>query len=193
MEQTGTDNDCDSGLIEKCREGDERAFRILVEQHRARLMATAVGMLGQGTDAEEVVQETFVRFYRAIDRFEGRSSLATYLTRIAMNEALKVIRKQKPWRFRLISRDDADSPIEEPVEFPTESPLEKSERAEQIRNAVQSLKPDFRNVVVLRFLNEYSTAQCAEILQIPPGTVMSRLSRALEKLGPVLQSIHENE
>lgn len=193
MGQSDTENVCDTALIERCRAGDERAFRLLVEQHRSRLMATAIGMLGHGTDAEDVVQETFVRFYRSLHRFEGRSAVATYLTRIAMNEALKIIRKQKPWRFRLLSRDDPDSPFEEAVEILPESLLEKSERVEQIRSAVQSLKPEFRNVVVLRFLNEYSTTQCAEILEIPQGTVMSRLSRALEKLGPVLQSIYENE
>ena len=110
-----------------------------------------------------------------------------------MNEALKVIRKQKPWRFRLLSRDNPDSPLEESVDIQSEPALEAEERAQQIRRAVQSLKPEFRNVVVLRFLNEYSTVECANILQIPQGTVMSRLSRALEKLGPILQSIYDHE
>ena len=67
------------------------------------------------------------------------------------------------------------------------------EKSGFLRQAVQTLKPEFRNVVVLRFLNEYSTAECASILEIPQGTVMSRLSRALEKLGPILQSVYENE
>ena len=110
-----------------------------------------------------------------------------------MNEALKVIRKQKPWRFRLLSRDDPDTPLEEPVKIHPQPRLEKEELAEQIRRAVQSLKPEFRNVVVLRFLSEYSTAECATILEIPQGTVMSRLSRALDKLGPILESVYENE
>lgn len=193
MEQSDPGQFSDSGLLELCREGDDQAFRLLVERFQPKLMATATGMVGPGHDAEEVVQEAFVRFYRSLHRFEGRSSLGTYLTRITMNEALKVIRKQKPWRFRLLSRDDPDTPLAEPIEFPSEPAMDKAERADLIRQAVQSLKPDFRNVVVLRFLNEYSTAECAQILEIPQGTVMSRLSRALEKLGPILQSVYENE
>ncbi len=193
MEQTEPETACDTGLIDQCRDGNERAFRLLVEKYKPRLMATAIGMLGPGADAEDAVQEAFVRFHRALHRFEGRSSVATYLTRITMNEALKIIRKQKPWRFRLLSRDDPGSPMEEPVDMQRVLPMEKSEKAEQVRKAVHALKPEFRNVVVLRFLNEYSTAQCAEILEIPQGTVMSRLSRALEKLGPILQSTYENE
>jgi len=193
MQQPDPGHISDSGLLERCRRGDNRAFRLLVDRFQPRLMATAIGMVGPGQDSEEIVQETFVRFYRSLDRFEGRSSLGTYLTRITMNEALKVIRKQKPLRFRLLSRDDPDSPLEEPVDVPETQVLEKEEQAEQIRRAVQSLKPEFRNVVVLRFLNEYSTAECAKILEIPQGTVMSRLSRALEKLGPALQPLYENE
>jgi RNA polymerase sigma-70 factor (ECF subfamily) len=193
MEQSDPGQFSDSGLLERCREGDDQAFRLLVERFQPKLMATAAGMVGPGHDAEEVVQEAFVRFYRALHRFEGRSSLGTYLTRITMNEALKVIRKQKPWRFRLLSRDDPDSLLAEPIEFPSEPAMDKTARADRIRQAVQSLNPEFRNVVVLRFLNEYSTAECAQILEIPQGTVMSRLSRALEKLSPILQSVYENE
>lgn len=191
--QTDPGHFSDSGLLEHCRKGDDQAFRLLVERFQPRLMATAIGMVGPGQDAEEVVQQAFIRFHRALDRFEGRASLGTYLTRITMNEALKVIRKQKQWRYRLLSRDDPDSPMEEPVAIQPLSTIEQEERAAQIRLAVQSLKPEFRNVVVLRFLNEYSTTECADILQVPQGTVMSRLSRALEKLGPVLQSFYEHE
>jgi RNA polymerase sigma-70 factor (ECF subfamily) len=181
----------DSVLLEQCRDGDEQAFGRLVAKYHPRLMASAIGMLGKTEDAEDAVQQTFIRFYGAMRRFEGRSSLATYLTRITMNESLKILRKQKPWRLRLVSRDDPENPVQEPLQFPEQADIERSEQAILIRKAVQSLKPEYRNVVVLRFLNEYSTAECAEILEIPQGTVMSRLSRALRKLGPVLQSIYE--
>jgi len=179
-------------LLEQSRMGDHHAFRQLVERFHGRLLATAMGMLRSAHDAEEVVQESFVRFYRAINRFEGRSELGTYLTRITMNESLKVIRKNKRWKFRLLSRDDPDSTVPDPVEVIKIQPMETKERAACIREAVQTLKPEFRNVVVLRFLNDYSTAECARILQIPAGTVMSRLSRALEKLGPALKHLNEH-
>ena len=179
-------------LLEQSRAGDHHAFRQLVDRFHGRLLATATGMLGSSHDAEEVVQESFVKFYRALSHFEGRSSMSTYLTRITMNEALKLIRKNRRWKFRLLSRDDPDTPAADPVIEPEQHHMEAVERATTIREAVKSLKPEFRDVVVLRFLNAYSTVECARILEIPPGTVMSRLSRALDKLGPTLQHLKDN-
>ena len=182
----------DSELLDRSRGGDMGAFRQLVERFHGRLLATATGMLGPGADAEEVVQETLIRFYRSLQRFEGRSALGTYLTRITMNEAVKAINRKKRWNMRFLSRDDPDKPLVDPVQELRDAPIEQAERIASIRNAVQSLKPEFRSVVVLRFLNEYSTLECSRILGIPPGTVMSRLSRALDKLSPTLKNLHEN-
>ena len=178
----------DAQLLEQCRSGDERAYRHVVERYQGRLLATATGMLGAGPDAESAAQDAFVLFFRNVDRFEGRSALGTYLTRIVMNQALKLQRKRRTWLYRFVSRDDVESPVAEPTSPPETAALEAQERAEQIRRAVQSLKPEFRSVVVLRFLNECSTEECARILGIPEGTVMSRLSRALDKLAPLLKN-----
>lgn len=180
----------DVQLLELCRSGDDRAFRQIVDRYHGRLLATAIGMLGGGPDAESVVQDAFLRFYRAIDRFEGRSALGTYLTRIAMNQALKMLKKRQSWLQRFVSRDDPDLPTVEGSVEPEVSGMEDRERALQIRAAVQTLKPEFRSVVVLRFLNECSTEECARILGIPEGTVMSRLSRALDKLAPILKNMN---
>ena len=180
----------DVQLLDLCRSGDDRAFRQIVDRYHGRLLATATGMLGPGPDAEAVASDAFLRFYRALDRFEGRSSLATYLTRIAMNQALKVLRKRQNWLVRFVSRDDPDGPAAEPAMVSESRELEDQERVELIRSAVQNLKPEFRSVVVLRFLNEYSTEECARVLGIPEGTVMSRLSRALDKLAPMLKNFN---
>ncbi len=182
----------DAELLELSKAGDSVAFRHLVDRFHGQLLATATGMLGPGTEAEEVVQETLIRFHRALQRFEGRSTLGTYLTRITMNEALKVINRRNRWYSRFLSRDDPDRPTVDPVEELGMCSLEQNERIDCIREAVQALKPEFRSVVVLRFLNDYSTEECANVLGIPPGTVMSRLSRALDKLGPTLKGLHEN-
>ena len=180
----------DLQLLERCRSGDDRAFRQIVERYYERLLATAVGMLGPGADADAVAQDAFLLFYKSLDRFEGRSSLGTYLTRIAMNQSLKTLRRRQSWLRRFVSRDDPDQASREPIlDEPLNRKLEGQERAERIREAVQSLKPEFRSVVVLRFLDERSTAECAKILQIPEGTVMSRLSRALDKLAPLLKTL----
>ena len=181
----------DQALLERCRDGDERAFRVIVDRYHGKLLATATGMLGPGGDAEAVVQDGLLRFYRGVGKFEGRSSLGTYLTRIVMNQALKRLRQRQRWYHRFLSSDDPEQRVAEAAD-PTEVRLvEETERAEQIRAAVQQLSPEFRSVVVLRFLNELSTEECARVLGIPPGTVMSRLSRALDKLAPLLKGINQ--
>lgn len=180
----------DETLLERCRNGDERAFRDLLDRYHGAMLATVVGMLGQGSDAESVVQDGFLRFYRSLGKFEGRSSLKTYLTRIVMNQALKQMRQRQRWYSRFLSSDDPDQGVGEASVAPEIGALEDEERAEAIRNAVQQLGPDFRSVVVLRFLNGCSTQECSEILGIPAGTVMSRLSRALDKLAPMLKDLN---
>lgn len=187
MANTSRPTPTDVELVASSRAGDHSSFRQLVERHHDRLQATALGMLGPCPEVDEVVQETFIRFYRSIARFEGRSSLPTYLTRITMNEANKAIRRRQRWQSRFFGRGDADPRLPETATAPKPHPLETSERIERVRGAVQRLKPPFREVVVLRFLNECSTDECARILGIPPGTVMSRLTRALEKLSPMLK------
>ena len=92
-------------LLRRAREGDDRAFRELVHRYEDRVAATIIGMLGPGPDAEDVGQETFVRLYRSLDGFRGDSSLATYVTRIAINQSLKAIRRRKSWTRRFIRRD----------------------------------------------------------------------------------------
>lgn len=180
----------DEDLLARCREGDGRAFREIVERYHGKLLATATGMLGAGMDAESVVQEGLLRFYRNVDKFEGRSALGTYLTRIVMNQALKQLRVRQRWYRRFLSSDDPELSLREGSEDADIAQVEEAERAAAIREAVQRLKPEFRSVVVLRFLNEYSTEECARVLGIPAGTVMSRLSRALDKLAPLLKDLN---
>ncbi len=86
-------------------EGDEEAFRCLVERYEGAVAATVIGMLGPGGEVDDVGQEVFVRFYRALDRFRGDSSLKTYLTRIAINLSLNELKRRRRWLDRFRSRD----------------------------------------------------------------------------------------
>ncbi|MBK1878702.1 RNA polymerase sigma factor [Pelagicoccus mobilis] len=180
----------DEALLDRCQKGDDRSFRALVDRHHGALFATAMGMLGSEADAESVVQDGFLRFYRNLDRFEGRSSLKTYLTRIVMNQALKQLQQRRRWYHRFLSSDDEETNLPEASAEPEVRQIETEELAAGVREAVQTLKPEFRSVVVLRFLNGCSTQECADILGVPPGTVMSRLSRALDKLAPLLKELN---
>jgi RNA polymerase sigma-70 factor, ECF subfamily len=171
-------------LVRRAAEGDEAAFRAIVERHESAVARTVTAMLGRGDEVDDVGQETFVRFARALPRFRGDAQLRTYLTRIAINlccEALDRRRRRKRWVRLLGTRDDP--PLEA---ADTADTTEGDERRELVRRAVDALDSKHRAVVVLRMLEERSTREVADILAVPEGTVMSRLKRALEKLAKTL-------
>ncbi len=178
----------DEELISRARAGDDTAFRRLVERYEGQVAATVVSMLGAGDEADDVGQETFIRFYRAMDNFRGESRLGTYLTRIAINLSLRAIKRRRTWVRRFVSRDAAAPPVSGPV-VDGVGEVESRSRAELVQRAIAGLSPVHRAVVVLRMIDGYSTRETAEMLGVPPGTVMSRLSRALEKLQVALEPL----
>lgn len=179
----------DDVLLERARTGDHRAFQQLVERYESKVAATVVSMLGRGAEADDVGQETFIRFYRAMDQFKGNAALGTYLTRIAINQSLKALRRRQRWTERFFSRDDEEVFVAEPVVAPRDD-VEEREQSELVQEALLRLGAKHRAVVVLRMLEGHSTRETADMLGIPEGTVMSRLSRALDQLehllGPML-------
>ncbi len=171
----------DAELIARARAGDDRAFAMLVERHEGAVAAAAIAMLGRGDDAEDVGQETFIRFHRALAEFRGESSLKTYLVHIAMNLSLNALRRRRRSLLRFVSRDQ--TPIEhvEPRPGPDRA-ADTAELEHVVRSAVARLGEKHRAVVVLRLLHDCSTRETATILGVPEGTVLSRLSRALREL-----------
>ncbi len=174
-------------LIDRARDGDEGAFRELVVRYEPLVAATAQGMLGRGPEAEDVGQETFVRFWRSLDRFRGDSSAGTYLTRIAMNLSLNVLKRRTRMRRWFAEGDLPDRA--DPSAFASRE-TETSETARVVGEAIRTLEPPHRAVVVLRLVQGLSTAETAAALGIPTGTVLSRLSRAQrllrQKLAPMM-------
>jgi len=182
----------DTALIDRARAGDEAAFRGLVERYESQVAATVVGMLGPGDEADDVGQETFMRFYQALSKFRGEAALGTYLTRIAMNLSLNAIKRRQRQRWRFWSRDDEKAPPEPSFDGRDERAAQECGQA--VHAALARLKPDFRAVVVLRTLDGYSTKETAELLEIAEGTVLSRLSRGMKQLETILKNeveIHE--
>lgn len=159
-----------------------------MERHQAAVARTIVGMLGSRDDADDAGQETFVRFFQSLDAFRGDSSVRTYLVRIAMTTALNALRSTRRRELRFVSDDSA---LEQAVDPSAPIVPTDDARATRIREALESLKPDHRAVVVLRLLEERSTKETAEILQIPEGTVLSRLSRAVLQLRTTLSPVWE--
>jgi RNA polymerase sigma-70 factor, ECF subfamily len=163
-----TSTPSDDALLTRARLGDAAAFRALVERYQSTVASVVIGMLGRGADADDVGQETFVRFHAALGDFRGDASLGTYLCRIAMNLSLNALKQRKRFALRFVSRDASPVPLAEPE-------VEAHELGEKQRP-----------VVVLRMLHEFSTNETASMLQLPPGTVMSRLARGLAELERLL-------
>jgi RNA polymerase sigma-70 factor (ECF subfamily) len=178
----------DDQLIQASREGDENAFKQLIKQYESRVAATVIGMLGNCPEAEDVGQETFIRFYNHLDKFRGDASVGTYLTRIAINLSLNELKRRKRKSlvfFRKLSDEDFDIADES-----NETGFDDNK--ELVQQSIQKLEPKFRSVVVLRLMDGYSTAETAEILKLPLGTVLSRLARGQQKLKKILSPYWES-
>jgi RNA polymerase sigma-70 factor (ECF subfamily) len=183
LDYSGTE---DLELVGRSREGDDSAFSELVRRYQQTVAKTVTGMLGAGDDAEDVGQQVFIRFFRALDDYRGEAALATYLTRIAINLSLNELKRRK--RMSLIFLRPPES-FPEKYEMKSENIESELDAEELVNKALQNLEPKFRSVVVLRMIQGYSTKETAEMLKLPLGTVLSRLSRAQEKLKDLLKDL----
>ncbi len=174
----------DQTLIARARLGDALAFRALVQRFEPMIASVIIGMLGAGDEADDVGQETFIRFHAALHQFRGDAAVSTYLRRIAMNLSLNALTRRKRAVRRLVSRDASSTPLNEPVVDAID--LEHAERHAQVHHAVAQLGEKQRAVVVLRVLEGLSTNETAAALQLPAGTVMSRLARGMVDLKRLL-------
>ncbi len=172
-------------LISLAKKGDANAFRQLVEQQEQQVRATIIGMVGNVPEAEEIAQEVFIRFYKALHQFKGTAALSTYLSRIAINLSLNEIkRKQNKRRWLSSSKiEDLSMKADNSVK------PERYDDREAIHQMLNLLEPEFRAVIVLRLIDGYSLMETSEILDIPQGTVASRLSRAQQKLKEIAKTL----
>ncbi len=153
------------------------------------MAATVIGMLGHCTEAEDIGQETFIRFYKSLDKFRGESSISTYLIRIAINLSLNEI-KRRQRRRKHISDNLEDGMDNIPGKTVSKN---RSETREIVNQAIQKLEPKFRSVLVLRLILGYTSQETAKLLKLPMGTVLSRLTRAQMKLKDILTPSYGGE
>jgi RNA polymerase sigma-70 factor, ECF subfamily len=173
----------ESALVARAKAGDMEAFSELVKHYDRRVFRMAKQITQNDDDAEDVLQETFLKAYTHLDNFQGNSKFYTWLVRIAVNEALMKLRKR---------RSDKTVPLDEPIdtgedEMPREiavwdgNPEEsysREELASVLDQAIQSLKPAYRTVFILRDIEELSIEETAEALNLSISAVKSRLLRA---------------
>jgi RNA polymerase sigma-70 factor (ECF subfamily) len=170
-------------LVERARTGDAAAFTELVNRYERKIFRLAKHITQNDEDAEDVLQETFLKAYSHLDTFQGQSKFYTWIVRIAVNEALMKLRKRKS--SKTVSLDEPTDTGEETMvreiavwDEDPEQKYSQSELREILDKAVESLKPAFRTVFVLRDIEELSTEETASALDISIPAVKSRLLRA---------------
>jgi RNA polymerase sigma-70 factor (ECF subfamily) len=171
----------EAALLAAARRSDESAWRTLVDRHEGAVAAVVIGMLGPGDEADDVGQETFIRFFRSLGSFRGESSVKTWLQRIAINLSLNALKRRKRGLRRFLDLDDADEATPQ-LQSSDIAAHDARTTIEMVRAAVTRLPEKQRPVVVLRMIEGYSTRETADILGIPEGTVLSRLARAMDHL-----------
>jgi len=186
-------------LIERARRRDEAALREIMQGNNRRLYRLARGILRSDSEAEDVVQETYVRAFTHLDGFLGTSALSTWLSRIAINEALRRLRSRRP-QVELGSVPEATLEAQI-IKFPLSSAATDPERSmaqreiqRVVEHAVDELPDAFRMVFIARVMEGMSMEETAELLGIKPETVKTRLHRARallrenveKKIGPVV-------
>jgi RNA polymerase sigma-70 factor (ECF subfamily) len=170
-------------LVNRAQNGDLDAFQKLIKQNESRIAATITGMIGLCSEVEDIGQETFIRFYQNINHFRAESSVATYLTRIAINLSLNELKRRK--RKRLLFSGSVEEMLHLNI---TDNNDERLEWTDALQKAMLTLKTKYKKVIVLRLVNGYSTRETARLLSLPEGTVLSRLARALQKLKRELEN-----
>lgn len=178
-------------LIRQVQAGDRDAFRGLVERHSQAIFRTAFRMTGNESDAEEIVQETFLRAYKSIGRFESRSSMSTWLTRIAINCSLDLLALRKP--SQPLTGVDADGEEME-LQIPSNSPSPERhvlshEVRERVAGAMGQLTSAERTAFVLRHFEGQSVEEISNVLEIKAGATKNTIFRAVQKLRRALEPL----
>ena len=174
-------DDSDRTLIERCQAGHDVAFEELVRRHQARAVNVAWRLLGNREDAIEVAQDAFVRIYRKLDGFRGECEFTTWLHQIVVNLAHN---KHRWWNRRGRSKTETltgDRQIAAPTDSP-DAVAVQNEYGRKLSARMATLPVDYREVLVLRSVEDLSYDEIAAVLQCSLGTVKSRIARAREAL-----------
>ncbi len=196
----GTEADEDSALVALCQSGDLAAFETLVRKHQKRMFNIAFRMTNDYDEACEVVQDTFVSAYKNIRAFRGDSKFTTWLTAIVVNLSKNRL-KQMSSRggheaFSLdapVRTDDGELTIDPPSKEPSVlDRLEQQDIRLRVQDCIRTLEPDFREILVLRDMQDCSYEEIGSILRMRAGTVKSRLFRAREAIKECLEKVMGN-
>ena len=180
-----TEKQRDYNLIKRVQNGDMVAFSEIVDRYKNRLMNTIVRMISSQQEAEDIVQETFLRVYQHRDSFDFRHCFSTWLYTIALNLARNELRKRKRFKFfDIFDMQGHESEISVEMKLP-------SNISKVLETAIESLPEKYKTAFMLRDIQEQSYEEVAKIMNIPLGTVKSRVNRARallrDKLKPTME------
>lgn len=176
-------NDTQEISLQALQSGDRAEFARLVDEYSPQIYRLALKMLANEQDAEDVLQNTFIKALQAIKKFEGRSSLSTWLYRIAVNEALMILRRQKPTIQVAMDYESDEDEIQHPTQFTDwcclpEEELLSSESKEHMDMAIRRLPEKLQVVFLLRDIEGLSVRETSEALGLTESAVKTRLLRA---------------
>ena len=173
-------------LVKASLEGDKQAFGEIVTRYSKMVARTVKGMLGDSVFAEDIGQEVFIKLFYSLSEFRGEAKLSTYIQKIAVNLTLNEIKRRKRFLSMFSQKGNNEMYEFDVADHDTE---ERREASEIVNKALMKMDHKFRIIVTMRMLQGYSTKETAEILELPLGTVLSRLSRAQEQLRNILEKL----
>ena len=176
----------DEALIAAIAAGDRTAMRILYNRHQIRVFRFAVRLVDNAASAEDVVSEAFIEVWRQADRFEGRSSVSTWIMSIARFKALSVRRR----RQEIELDDKVAETVADQYSTPEQILLETDRRA-QLRACLSQLSPDHREIIDLVYYHDKTIEEVAEIVGVPKNTVKTRMFYARRRLAQLLAQHHD--
>jgi RNA polymerase sigma-70 factor (ECF subfamily) len=173
----------DVALLARVVDGDHEAFTLLMKRHEERVFAVCLRLMGNRSAALDATQETFLTLYRKARQYRATAAVGTWLYRITVNTCYDLLRKEKRRAVEAMPEhlDPAD-----PTSY---DPFTSVELRPSVEAALATLTPEFRAVVVLSDINAYSLPEVAQVLDLPVGTVKSRLFRARRQLAGVLGNL----
>lgn len=179
-------------LIERARKGDTGAFGALVERYQRRVVGVALAVVHNEEDALELAQETFIRAYENLGKFESRSSFSTWLYRIAANLSIDFRRREV--RHPMLRGEEAENELSRLPSKTGDSfkAARRNEMGQRIHTALKELTPEHRAVILLREVEGLSYDEISEVMECPRGTVMSRLHYARNHLREILKDLDED-
>ena len=187
----------DRAAVDEVLAGKHESFRVLVDRHSWKVFGLAYRMTGNEHDADEVVQETFLRCYKRLESFEARSSFSTWLYRIASNCALDLLAKRKQDKAHIVehdSRDDHPNPEESALEYASPQPgpermLLSAELRQRVADAMKRLTDVERTAFVLRHFEGRSVSEIGNVLKVKDKAVKNTVFRAVKKMRTELEPL----